>query len=213
MRTGSPTLTAVSSVRIRLGSVAVTVFSRRPSISFTQLQQPTNLHRTLLLLLLSLITFTQLFSTHEQTHCALIPCDSDWVTRAFYGAFFFYIQWSGRLTALFLRYMAGATWNCCRLSTPYVYTIHVCTSLQCHFMQSHIWRVQMCLAVSGHLYFCQNDWDLLCATAVTRGWGGYWNMSQHWKLTLEKKIILPLLPGLEPTTFQSSNRSSTTELN
>ena len=29
------------------------------------------------------------------------------------------------------------------------------------------------------------------------------NKSQHTKLTLEKKIFLPLLPGFKPTTFQS----------
>ena len=40
---------------------------------------------------------------------------------------------------------------------------------------------------------------------------GYWNTSQHWKLTLEKKI-LPL--GLKPATFRSRvrRRRSTTEL-
>ena len=46
-----------------------------------------------------------------------------------------------------------------------------------------------CLAVTGHLHFWQNDRDLLCATAVTRGWNGYRNKSQHRKLTLEKKIL------------------------
>ena len=35
------------------------------------------------------------------------------------------------------------------------------------------------------------------------GWNGYWNKSQHRKLTLEKKILLPLLLGLEPETFWS----------
>ena len=38
---------------------------------------------------------------------------------------------------------------------------------------------------------------------VTRGWNGYRNKSQHIKLTLEKKILLPLLQGFEPATFQS----------
>ena len=48
----------------------------------------------------------------------------------------------------------------------------------------------MCLAVTCHLHFRQNDRDLLHATVVTRGWNRYRNKSQHRKLTLEKKIIL-----------------------
>ena len=35
------------------------------------------------------------------------------------------------------------------------------------------------------------------------GWNGHQIKSQHRKLTLEKKILLPLLPGFELTTFQS----------
>ena len=97
----------------------------------------------------------------------------------------------------------------------------------CHFMQSHIrgtlWtrkvlcgsflcaiykilfirKVYACLAVTCHLHFWQNDRDLLHASAVTRGWNGYWNKSQHKKSTMEKKILLPLQQGIEPTTFQS----------
>ena len=75
-------------------------------------------------------------------------------------------------------------------------------------MQSHIRKVNACLAVTCHLHFWQDDRDLLRATAVTRGWNGYQNRSQHRKLTLEKKI-LPLPPqGFEPTTFQSRVRHS-----
>ena len=36
-------------------------------------------------------------------------------------------------------------------------------------MQSHIYKVHACLAVTCHLYLWQNDRDLLRATAVTRG--------------------------------------------
>ena len=78
----------------------------------------------------------------------------------------------------------------------------------CHFMQSHIHKVYVCLAVTCHLHFWQNDQDLLCATAVTWGWNGYQIKSQHRKLTLEKKILPPLLHGFEPTTFQSLVRHS-----
>ena len=82
------------------------------------------------------------------------------------------------------------------LCTPYKH-------VPCHFMQSHIHKVHACLAVTCHLHFWQNDRDLLHATAVTRGWNGYRNMSQHRKLTLEKKILPPFLQGFEPMTFQS----------
>ena len=67
-------------------------------------------------------------------------------------------------------------------------------------MQSHIRKVYVCLAVTRHLHFWQNDRDLLRATVVTRGWNGYRNKSQHRKSTLEKKILLLLLLGLEPVT-------------
>ena len=70
----------------------------------------------------------------------------------------------------------------------------------------------MCLAVTCHLYFLQNDCELLCATAVTRGWNKYQSNSQQRKLTQEKKILPLLLPGLKPATFQSWVWDSTTEL-
>ena len=70
----------------------------------------------------------------------------------------------------------------------------------CHFMQSHIVRVHACLVVTCHLHFWQNDPDLLHATAVTWGWNGHRNKSQHRKLTQEKKILLLFL---EPETFRS----------
>ena len=76
------------------------------------------------------------------------------------------------------------------------------------FMRSHIRKVHACLAVTWHLHFWQNNRDLLRATAVTRGWNGHRNKSQHRKLTLEKKFIPPLLHGLEPATFQSRIRRS-----
>ena len=47
-----------------------------------------------------------------------------------------------------------------------VYTTQPCT-VSHHFMQSHIHRVLMCLAVTCQLHFWQNDKDLLRATAVT----------------------------------------------
>ena len=119
------------------------------------------------------------------------------------------IHGSGVLVALCGCCMAGAAWNCSRLGASSVYTVQPCTSLQCHFIQSHIGRVYVCLAVTCHLHFKQNeDRNLLRATAVTRGWSGYRNKSQHRKLTLEKKILPPLLRELEPGTFWSRVRCS-----
>ena len=56
-----------------------------------------------------------------------------------------------------------------------------------HSMQSHIRRVHTCFAVTCHLHFWQNDWDLLRATAVTLGWNGYKNKSQHKKVDLREE--------------------------
>ena len=135
-------------------------------------------------------------------------CDSEWVTS--FKAHFFSIHRRGVLTALFGCYIAGAAWSCCRLGADYVNTIP-CT-LQCHFFRSHRYRVHACLAVTCHLHVWQNDRGLSRATAVTQGWNGYWNKSQHIKLTMEKKILPPVLSGIEPATFWSWVRRSTTEL-
>ena len=53
-----------------------------------------------------------------------------------------------------------------------VYTIQPCTKTH-YFRQGHICRMNVYLAVTCHLHFWQNDWDLLCATVVTRGLNGY----------------------------------------
>ena len=47
-----------------------------------------------------------LFSASEQTHCALVVCDSESVTVALHSAFSISTE---VLTPLFGRYMAGAT--------------------------------------------------------------------------------------------------------
>ena len=97
----------------------------------------------------------------------------------FFVARIFNSHGSGVLVALFGYCMAGATWNCCRRGASSVYIIQPYTNLQCHFTESHIRRVCVCLAVTCHLHFWRNDRDLLRATAVTRGWNGYRNKSQH----------------------------------
>ena len=93
--------------------------------------------------------------------------------------------------------------NCC----CFVYTTLTCTSLQCRFIRSHIRRMNVCLTVTCHLHLWQNDRDLLRATAVTR----IPKSELTQKMTPEKKTLPPLLPGLEPETFQSRVRRSTTE--
>ena len=60
------------------------------------------------------------------------------------------------------------------------------------------------------MHFRQNDQSLLRAIAVARGVERTTNKSQHTKLTLEKKISPPFLPGFELVTFQSRVRHSLT---
>ena len=120
---------------------------------------------------------------------------------AFYSVFL-NIPQSGVLTALtWLAPHEIAVVSVQVLCTPYSHA-------WCHFMQSCMRKVYACLAVTCHLHFWQNDQDLLHATAVTWGWNGYWNKSQHRKLTLENRILLLLLQGFEPMTFQSQVRRS-----
>ena len=96
---------------------------------------------------------------------------------------FLSIHQSGVLTALtWLVPHETAAFSAQDLCTPYNHA-------PCHVMQSNIRKMHACLAVTRHLHFWQNDRDLLRATAVTRGWNGYRNKSQHRKLTPEKKIL------------------------
>ena len=146
-----------------------------------------------------MIAYIALFSALLSRLTAL-ACGSTWVTS--FIARFSNIHRSGVLTAL--------VWLMPH-ETAAVSAQVLCTSYNhapCHFMQSHIRKVYASLAVTCHLHFWQNDQGLLRATAVTRGWNGYRNKSQHRKLTLEKKILLPLQQGFEPTTFQSRVRHS-----
>ena len=113
--------------------------------------------------------------------------------------FFLNIHRSGVLTALawLMLHKTAAT------SARSVYN-----HAPCHFMQSHIRKLYVCLTVTCRLHLWQNDRDLLRATAVTRGWNGYRNKSQHRKSTLEKKI----LPPFHPRPFNHESGALTTEL-
>ena len=73
-------------------------------------------------------------------------------------------------------------------------------------------RVYACLGVTYHLHFWKNGRGLLRDTAATRGWNRHRIRSQHTKLTLEKKILPPPLPGFELATFRSRVRCYTNKL-
>ena len=70
--------------------------------------------------------------------------------------------------------------------------------------------LRLCWVKDGCVFMCNlppallAEWPghFMCHCSNT---GMEWtpNMSQHTKLTLEKKILRPLLPGFEPTTFRS----------
>ncbi len=66
------------------------------------------------------------------------------------------------------------------------FCVHHTTMLHVTSCKATYVRCMCVLAVTCHLHFWQSDWGLLRATAVTRGWNGYRNKSQHRKLTLEK---------------------------
>ena len=58
-------------------------------------------------------------------------------------------QWFRARGSWFGCYMAGATWNCCRLGPRSVYTIQPCTCLLCHFIRSLVFMLYVCLAGSS----------------------------------------------------------------
>ena len=110
-----------------------------------------------------------------------------------------------RLTVHRSSVLTALTWLVPRetaaVSAHSVYSVQPCNMSL--LAKPHIHKVHACLDVTCHLHFRQNDRGLLRAIAVTRRWKGSRNKSQHKKLTPEKKILSPLLQGLEPETFQS----------
>ena len=80
-----------------------------------------------------------------------------------------------------------------RVHAHSVYIVQART-MSCHFTHSRIHRVHAHLVVTFHVGFWQNDQDLF--TCYCGNIGVEWTPSQHRKLTLEKKILPPLLPGL-----------------
>ena len=99
---------------------------------------------------------------------------------------------------------AHSVYTFCAFSVHHT-TMHIVTSCKA----THVGpKVYACLAVTCLLHFWQNDTDLLHAAVVTRWWNGYRSKSRHRKVTLEKKFLPPLLPGLEPETFHSTTELS-----
>ena len=126
----------------------------------------------LLLRLLLLIAFIERCSLLSNRRTALFPhvIPSKWLA---FLLRILNIHRSGVRTELTGCYMIDATWNCCRLGVRSVCTIQPCTSLRCKFIRSHRRSVRVCLGVTCHLQFWENDRDLSRATAVTRGWNAY----------------------------------------
>ena len=135
-----------------------------------------------------------------------IVCDSTWGTCFLEHVFEYPMKW-----CVYSTDMVDATWKCCHLG---MFCVH-------HTTMHH---VISCNATTFHvcMFSCNLPPALLVewlgyvhATAVTQGWNGYQNKSQHRKLTLEKKILPLLLPGFKPETFWSQvreSRDSTIEL-
>ena len=152
-----------------------------------------------------MISYITLFSALLSRFTAL-ACGSTFRVTSFFTARFLNIHRSGVLTALaWLVPHETAAVSAQVLCTPYSHA-------PCHFMQSHIRNVYACLAVTWHLHFWQNDRDLVRATAVTRGWNGYRNESQHRKLTMEKKISRRSSRDSTPRPFSHEFGALSTEL-
>ena len=90
-----------------------------------------------------------------------------WVTITFYRALWILTEAVAFLQRYLVVIWFVPTGNFRRFAARSVCKI-LYTSLQCRFMQSHILRGHAYLAVTCHLHFWQNDWDLLSASAVTQ---------------------------------------------
>ena len=93
-----------------------------------------------------------LFSASEQTHSSSQSYVTGWVTVSLHTAF----SMSTEVVPapLVVTWLVPRDWNYCRLGASSVHTIKLCTSLQGHFIRSHVRRVYVCLAVS-----CQSNFN------------------------------------------------------
>ena len=116
-----------------------------------------------------------LFSTLEQTDCALIVHNSKRVTSFF--SFFNYAYWIST-EVVYLKCCLGVKWlvPCETAATlaHYVHTIQPCT-VSCLFMLSDIWRVHAYFAATctfGRMTRSRISFTCYCAV-VTWGWNKY----------------------------------------
>ena len=149
------------------------------------------------------MTAIALFYASKQTHCGLSyailkECNFTqgvWIFTEVVMALF--CCWQGCCHG---KQLPSHRMFCLRHTTMHQFTVS--------FYSKPRGRVQECLAVICHLHFWQNDRDLVRAAAVTRGWNGCRNKSQHRQWTQVKKILSLLLPGFAPATFRSRVRRS-----
>ena len=160
---------------------------------------------TMTLSALLMIAYIAPFSALEQTHCARHVILHEWQDSAFLVCFVFWIS----TKVVYLQHWHG----CCHMKLlpsrhkfcVHRTTVHHVTSCKATYVRC----MRVSITVTCHLHR-----DLLRATAVTRGWNGYRNKSQHRKLILEKKF-LPPLPGCKnsnPRPFSHEAGALTTEL-
>ena len=93
---------------------------------------------------------------------------------------------------------------CVHHTTMYQFTV-------CHFIRSHIRRLHVCLTVTCHLHFWQNNRDLLRASAVT-GVATDTKIEVCTESLLRRRKVPRRWPGNESVIFRQRVRHSTTEL-
>ena len=142
-----------------------------------------------------------LFSASGQTHCTLALCNSKWVTVILHSMFWISTE---VVTTLF---SCGHWHGWCHMKlllSQHTFNVHhTSRHLQCHFIQSYVHRMHVCLVATCHLHIWQNDQDLFYAIAVTQGWNGYRNKSPAQKADLGEE---------KPKTFRPWVWHSITEL-
>ena len=95
--------------------------------------------------------------------------------------------------------MAGATWNCCHLG---MFCVHHTTMH--HVISCNNTAFHACMFSCNLPPALLVEWlGYVRATAVTQGWNGYQNKSQHRTLALKKTILSPLPQRSELVTFHS----------
>ena len=157
-----------------------------------------------------MIAYIALFSALLSRITAL-AFGSTWVTSFISLFFFFFFKYPPKWCTLqrwhgwcHMKLQPSRRKSCVHRTT-----MHHVTSCKATYV-----RCMRVLAVTCHLHSWQNDRGLLRATAVTRGWNGYRNKSQHRKSTLEKEKKLSRHSSRDsnPQPFNHESGALTTEL-